>query len=277
MISAVGQSLWRVDARDKVTGRGVYTGDLKLPGMIYAKPLRSPLAHARIARIDARRAESIPGVITVLTRENLKIAASLYGSYFKDQPVVALEKVCYAGDVVAAVAAVAEGIAEEALKSIDVEYEDMPAVLTVEEALREGAPLVHRNLDRKDPIHGKGGSVLPHKNSNIALHFRYQRGNVEKGLRDADAVFEDIFEFPSAYHYAMEPHASVAVYKQGMLTVWSSTQSPFPLRQELARVFGLPYSCVRVIVPYRGEVTAQRAASRWRPWPGSCRKWPGGP
>lgn len=253
MNSPIGQNVPRVDGKDKVTGAAVYTGDMKLPGMLYGKVLRSPLPHARIRRIDSRKAEAIPGVLAVLTRENLRVAAPLHGAYVKDQPVVALEKARYAGDVVAAVAAADERTAEEALKAIEVDYEELPAVLTVDEALREGAPLVHERLEgRKQPEYGKGASHIVHERSNICLHFRYQRGSVEEGFDAADQVYEDTFHFPSAQHYPMEPHVSLAKFDGGHLTVWSSTQSPFPLRQELARIFGLALNRVRVIVPYVG-------------------------
>jgi CO/xanthine dehydrogenase Mo-binding subunit len=251
--SPIGQSVPRADGKDKVTGAAVYTGDMKLPGMLYGKVLRSPLPHAKIRRIDSRKAEAIAGVLAVLTRENLRAAAPLHGAYVKDQPVIALEKARYAGDVVAAVAAADERIAEEALRAIEVDYEELPAVLTVDEALREGAPLVHESLEgRKQSEYGKGASAVVHEQSNICLHFRYQRGNIDEGFAAADRIYEDTFHFPSAQHYPMEPHVSLAKFDGENLTVWSSTQSPFPLRQELARIFGLALSRVRVIVPYVG-------------------------
>ena len=253
MRSAIGQNLHRIDGQEKVTGKGIYTGDLRPPGMVYGKVLRSLLPHARIRRIDSRQAESLPGVVAVLTRDNLRVASPLHGAYVKDQPVVALEKVRYVGDIVAAVAATEEGIAEEALKRIEVDYEELPAVFTVEEAMKEGAPLVHERFEGlKTSEYGSGGAHVVHENSNILLHFRYQRGAVEKGFGEADVVFEDTFFYPSAQHYPLESHISVALFEGESLTVWTSTQSPFPVRQELARVFGLPLSRVRVIVPYVG-------------------------
>lgn len=253
MSSAIGQSLRRIDGQEKVTGKGIYTGDLRLPGMVYGKALRSPLPHARIRRIDSRQAESLAGVVAVLTRDNLRVASPLHGAYVKDQPVVALEKVRYGGDIVAAVAATEEGIAEEAVKKIAVDYEELPAVFTVEEAIKEGAPLVHEKFEGlKTSGYGSGGSHVVHEDSNILLHFRYQRGEVEKGFEEADFVFEDTFFYPSAQHNPMEPHISVALFEGESLTVWTSSQSPFPVRQELARVFGVPFSRVRVIVPYVG-------------------------
>ncbi|MFQ5851967.1 MAG: xanthine dehydrogenase family protein molybdopterin-binding subunit [Candidatus Binatia bacterium] len=253
MRSTIGQNLYRVDAQEKVTGKAVYTGDLKLPGIIYGKVLRSPVTHARIRRIDAQRAMSVAGVVAVLTRENLQVASPTYGAYVKDQPVVALDKVRYVGDIVAAVAATQEQIAEEALNNIEVDYEELPAVLTIEEALKEDAPLVHEKLQgKKEPGYGRGATHVVHEGTNICLHFRYERGDIKEGLGAADLVLEDTFLFPSAHHYAMEPHVSVANFEGDNLTVWSSTQSPFPLRQELSRLFGLPLSRIRVIVPYVG-------------------------
>jgi CO/xanthine dehydrogenase Mo-binding subunit len=252
-MSAVGISLRRIDGAEKVAGQAIYTGDLRLPGMAYAKVLRSPLAHARIRRIDATKAVALPGVLAVLTRDNLNVVANSFGAYVRDQQILATEKVRYAGDMVAAVAATDGAIAEDAVKLIDIEYEELPAVFTVEEALQQGAPLVHETLEgRKDPGYGRGGAHIVHDKSNICFHFRHHRGDVEEGFRNADFVYEDTFSFPSAQHYPMEPHVSVAQFEGDVLTIWSATQSPFPVRQELARIFGLPFSAVRIIVPYVG-------------------------
>lgn len=253
MSSPIGQNIPRADGRDKVTGAGIYTGDMRLPGMLYGKVLRSPFAHATVRRIDASRAAAMPGVLAVLTRENLNVAERTYGPYVKDQPIVALDKVRYAGDIVAALAAVDERTAVAALKEIDVEYDELPAVTTVEDAMREGAALVHELQEgRKSSEFGAGASHILHENSNVCFHFRYERGDVEAGFAAADHVFEDTFEFPSAQHYPMEPHVSLAKFDGETLTMWSATQSPFPQRQELARIFGLPLGRVRVIVPYVG-------------------------
>ncbi len=253
MTSVVGNNLRRIDGAEKVAGVAVYAGDLRLPGMVYAKVLRSPLPHARVRRVDATRALALPGVLAVLNRDNLNVAANAFGAYVKDQQIIATDKVRYAGDMVAAVAAVEESIAGEAVNLIDVEYEELPAVFTIEAALKIGAPLVHEKLEgRKDPGYGRGGKHIVHDRSNICFHFRHQRGDIEAGLKSAEVVFEDSFSFPSAQHYPMEPHVCVAHFESDVLTVWSATQSPFPVRQELARVFGLPFSAVRVIVPFVG-------------------------
>lgn len=259
-MQVVGQNLHRVDGYEKVTGKTVYIGDLRVPGMVHGKVLRSSLPHARIRSIDSRRAESIPGVLTVLTRENLPVASPFFGRDFKDQAIVALEKVRYDGDIVAAVVATEEGIAEEALKAIDVDYEELPAVVTLEEALKEGAPLVHEKRSerghiyygKKEPQYGRGARFIVHENSNIFHHFHFERGDVEQGFKEADFVFEDTFFFPSGQHYAMEPHASIASYDRDKVTIWSGVQMPFPLRQEIARIFGISLSRIQIIVPLTG-------------------------
>jgi CO/xanthine dehydrogenase Mo-binding subunit len=252
-MSPVGLSLRRIDGAEKVAGQAVYAGDLRLPGMAYAKVLRSPMPHARIRRIDSRKASAMPGVLAVLTRDNLNVVSNSFGAYVRDQQILASEKVRYVGDMVAAVAATEPGVAADALEVIEVEYNELPAVFTVEDALREGAPLVHEKLEgRKDPRYGRGGAHIVHDHSNICFHFRHERGEIEEGFGNSDHVYEDTFYFPSAQHYPMEPHVCVAQFEADVLTVWSATQTPFPVRQELARIFGLPFSAVRVIVPYVG-------------------------
>ena len=252
-MTAVGISIRRIDGTEKVAGQALYTGDLHLPGMAIAKVLRSPVAHARIRGIDATKARAVPGVLAVLTRDNSNVASNAFGAYVRDQQILATERVRYVGDMVAAVAAIDDAVAAEALKLIEVDYDELPAVYSVEDALADEAPLVHEKLEnRKDPGYGRGGTHIVHERSNICFHFRHERGDVESGFREADQIFEDSFYFPSAQHYPMEPHICVAQFEGDVLTVWSATQSPFPVRQELARVFGLPFSAVRVIVPYVG-------------------------
>ena len=252
-MEAVGENFNRVDGHGKVTGQALYTGDLQIPGVIVGKVLRSPVAHARIQKIDWQNAAELPGVIAVLTRENCQVATPYIGSMIKDQPLVALDKVRYAGDIVAAVAATDASIADQALGRIRVDYEELPAMTSVDEALRSGAPLIHETLRRaRPPQYGRGASYIVHEQTNICHHFRYERGNIEDGLRESDIIFEDTFHFPSAHHYPMESNVSVADFRGDGITIWTGTQGPFALRQELSRVFGLPLSQVQVIVPYVG-------------------------
>jgi CO/xanthine dehydrogenase Mo-binding subunit len=205
-MSVVGVSLGRIDGAEKVSGQAVYAGDLRLPGMAYAKVLRSPVPHARIRRIDSSKANGLPGVLAVLTRDNLNVASNSFGAYVRDQQILGSEKVRYVGDIVAAVAATEPGIAAEAVQLIDVKYEELPAAFTIEDALKDGAPLVHEKLEgQKDPGCGRGGARIVHENSNICLHFRHQRGDIEEGFRDSNQIFEDTFYFraPSTIQWSL--------------------------------------------------------------------------
>ena len=249
---AVGTNVQRIDGADKVSGQAIYAGDLRLPGMAIAKVLRSPLPHARIRRIDSSKASALPGVLAILTRDTIDVSANSFGAYVRDQQIIATDKVRYVGDMVAAVAAVDALTAQQAASLIEVDYDPLPAVFSIDEALKPDAPLVHEKLERRDPGYGRGGSHIVHDHTNICLHFRHQRGDVDAGFNRSDLIFEDTYYFPSAQHYPMEPHVCVAHFDADVLTVWSATQSPFPVRQELARLFGLPFSAVRVIVPSVG-------------------------
>ena len=253
MKPAIGQNLPRIDGRAKVTGKARYASDISLPGTLYAKVLRSPLPHASIRHIDSRKASSLGGVRAVLTGGNLPVTSPYIGALLKDQPIIAVEKVRYSGDIVAAVAATDEAIAQEALHLIEVDYEELPAVVTIEEAIQPEAPLVHEVIRRtRTPEYGRGSTYILHENSNICHHFHFEKGDIERGFQESDFVFEDTFDFPSAHHASMEPHTSMANFEGDQLTIWSSTQSPFRVRQDSAELFGIPLSRVRVIVPYVG-------------------------
>ena len=166
--------------------------------MAHAKILRSPLPHARIRRIDASKAASIPGVVAVLTKDNLDVSSPYYGAYIKDQPVVALEKVRYVGDIVAAVAATDEKIAERAVHEIEVDYEELPAIFSVEDALSETAVIIHdENPARKDPKYGYGASLIRHDSSNIFYHFHYERGDAEELSRKATTFLRRPITYPA--------------------------------------------------------------------------------
>jgi CO/xanthine dehydrogenase Mo-binding subunit len=252
-LQVVGTSATRVEGIEKVTGEALYTGDIELPGMVYAKILRSPLPHARVVRIDKQRAERTPGVLTVLTRDDLVGINYVYGSIYKDQSIVALDRVRYVGDPVVAVAAESEDAAEEALALVDVEYEDLPAVTDIEAAIASGAPLVHEKASAAGELRAATYDVPEKfKGTNICYHFGYRRGDVEEGFKRSAHVFEDTLRFQKVQHYSLEPHVNISSFAGGRLTVWSSSQDPFNLRENLAGIFGLPLSRVRVIVPYVG-------------------------
>ncbi|MBI3001578.1 MAG: xanthine dehydrogenase family protein molybdopterin-binding subunit [Deltaproteobacteria bacterium] len=253
MLEVAGTSAARMDGIEKVTGKAVYTGDLELPGMAFAKVLRSSMPHARLVRVDARKAEGLPGVLTVLTRDDIRSLNYRYGATYKDQSIVAVDKVRYVGDPVAAVLAVNEGTAEEALGLIDVEYEELPPVTSIEEAIAPGAPLVHETESVKAELRGvRYGAPERFKGTNVCYYFGYGQGDVATGFEKSDCVFEDVFRFPKVQHYSLEPHVSIAHFQDGRLMVWTSCQDPFNLRDHLAAMFKLPLSRVRVIVPYVG-------------------------
>jgi CO/xanthine dehydrogenase Mo-binding subunit len=247
----VGRNALRRDARAKVTGRARYGYDVTLPNMLHAKVLRSPYAHARVVSIDARAAEALDGV-AVLTRDRLDGMQSTFGALIKDQPVVALDTVRYVGDVVAAVAAVDERTALAALDLIEVEYEVLPSVATMEDALADDAadlfPVAPFGIV---PHYGPGarGTLRPARN--VSFEYGFTTGSAA-AWDDCDHVFTDTFTFSRMQHMHLEPFASVAVASTDRLEVWTSHQMPFQLRQELARVFGVPENTVRVHAEYLG-------------------------
>lgn len=252
-LTIAGTCAPRVDGIEKVTGKAVYTGDIRLPGMAFARILRSPVPHAKLARIDAGRARDLPGVIAVLTRDEIKGLNFQYGTIFKDQSIVATERVRYVGDPVAALLAESEMTAEEAVTLIDVEYEELPYVQNLEESLAPGAVLIHEMGSGTAELRGSSYSRPERfKGTNVCSYFGYSRGNVQEGFKKADHVFDDTFRFPKVQHYSLEPHTTVAYFEEERLTVWTTSQDPFPLRDSLADMFRIPYSRVRVIVPYVG-------------------------
>lgn len=252
-LRVAGQPAERVDAVEKVSGTAFYTGDMELPGMTYAKILRSPLPHARLTRVDASRAQAMPGVVAVLTRDDLGDLDYHYGATYKDQTVVAVDKVRYVGDPIAAVLAEDELIAEEALALIDVDYEELPFVSNIDEALAPDAPLVHDEEIAKAELRGSTyGAPERFKGTNVCYYFGYDRGDLDEGFKKSEHVFEDVFRFSKVQHYSLEPHICVAHYDGDRLTVWSSCQDPFTLRGHLAGIFRMPLSRVRVVVPFVG-------------------------
>ena len=243
-----------VDARQRVTGRIGYTIDMSFPGMLHAKLLRSSSPHARITRLDVSEARKVPGVVAVLTGADLANRSDLvpyYGPVYRDQPILAIDKVRFVGDPVAAVAAVDLDAAREALSLIDVEYEELPAVFDLDAALAEGAPLVHDEPPRTGETFADV-IVKPQEGTNICNSFRLRKGDVDAGFAEADEIFEDLFTSPPVQHVPLETHACIASVANGEVTVWSSTQIPFIIRSQLAEIFGVPQSRVRVIIPTLG-------------------------
>ena len=247
--SVVGNSVPRVDGADKVTGRAKYVADLIIPGMIEGVFLRSPYAHARIVSIDTREAEALPGVIAVLTSKDFTDISPYMGrGNKKDQPIIAVDRVIYAGQPVAAVAAIDKATAEEALRKIHVEYAELPAVISVEEAMADGAPRLHAFAEK-----------------NICAHHELIKGDVAKGFAEADVIVEDEFDFPMIYHYSMEPHTSIAQVDSDGITIWTSTGHPFGVRADVAEVFHAPLSKVRVHVNFVGGAYGSKSGGKIEP------------
>lgn len=244
----IGTSASRVDGVAKVTGQAQYASDICVPGMLYGRILRSPHAHARIVSIDASVAEKAPGVRAVLTRADFRDANAFFSGKIKDHPIVALDRALFAGQPVAAVAAADEESAEEAVQHIRVEYEPLPAVVAIEEAIADGAPQLHASAA-----------------GNICFSDRLEKGDVSVGFSEADTIVEDSFTFPMVYHYAMEPHVAIAHVVADEMTVWTSTAHPFGVQLELADIFGYALSRVRVIVPYVGGAYGSKSGAKIEP------------
>ncbi len=202
----VNHSIPRRDGRVKVTGKAQYVADLKLIGMAYAKVLRSPYAHAKIISIDKSRAEAHPGVYCVVTGYDLDGLNPYFGHAVKDHPLLAIEKVRYAGEPVAAVVAIDERTAFEALEFIDVKYEELKGVFTPEEAMANDAPLLHEKKFEAGALRGFEGEVTAGKGTNICQTHKIQWGDVEKAFKEAASVVEGNYYFPMTYAYAMEPY-----------------------------------------------------------------------
>ena len=230
--SVIGQPLPKIDAWAKVTGDTKYADDLVLPRLAYAKLLRSPHAHARIVSIDTARARALPGVYAVITGADLPPIKFGILPVSQDEEALCREKVRLVGDAVAAVAAVDEETAERACELIDVVYEPLPALMSIEEALAHPEVRIHE--------YGDGPNV--HKN--VALQF----GDVEAAFARADLVREDVFFFEGNTHLPMEQHAAVAQWgADGKLTLWSSTQTPHYVHRLLAKILDFPAAHIRVI------------------------------
>ena len=256
--NVVGTRPIRHDGWEKVTGRARYAADVHLPGMLSGKILRSPHAHARIKSIDCSRALQLPGVQAVATAADLpdispKLSAQEEGGIanygFLIRNVLAREKALYLGHAIAAVAATSPHVAEEALSLIDVEYEVLPPVVTPRDAMREDAPLIHEMLA---PVSSPGmvgwSEDLVDTGTNVAGHFEFRLGDVDAGFQEADVVVERKFRTKRVHQGYIEPHASTVMWgTDGYVTVWTSTQQLFRVRDDTSKMLGIPTSRVKVI------------------------------
>ncbi len=235
LINPVGKPVPRIDGRGLVTGEAKYTFDLKVPGMLIGKMIRSPHAHARIIRIDTSKAEKIPGVKAIITaRDTYEIKFGSNEYFFPqtvDQMALEAEKVRYIGDEIGAVAAIDEETAQKAIALIDIQYEKLPAVFDPDEAMKPTAPQIHK------------------ARNNISVMLPANFGNVQRALRESDYVREDVFTLQSAAHCCMEPHVSVGQFEtfSEKITLWTSTQAPFKVREAMAKCLKMELNDIRVI------------------------------
>lgn len=252
-MSQMGRSIPRLEARAKVTGRAEYVHNMRVPGMLAAKIFRSTVAHGRIISIDTEAARAMEGVYAVVTGEDVRaiIPNPYFGPAFHDQPILALDKVRYVGEAVAAVLAVDPHIAEAAVQTISAEYEELEPVFDEVEATLPSSPIVHDVLKPAGTF-----ADLKHlagrKNTNIALDYQLRRGDVDKAFAAADHIFEHTFRTQQVLHVPLESHASLAIPGEGTLTLHTSSQTPSFVRMEIARLLGWPENRVHVKVPFLG-------------------------
>ena len=247
-LKVVGRPLGRIEGPAKVGGQTLYTADVQLPGLVWGKCLRSPYAHARIARVNAERAKKMKGVFAVLTGQDLppfRVGLSL-----QDSPILAQGKARFTGEKVAAVAAENLDAAEEALSLIEIDYEELPAVFDPREAMAPGAALVHEELSSY-----KGFHPPPETLPNVFAIQNWSAGDLSAGFKGADLVLEHTFRTQLAHQAYLEPHSAVvAVDGSGGISVWASCKAPFRLKHQLAKQLDIPKDRIRVhIVAVGGD------------------------
>jgi CO/xanthine dehydrogenase Mo-binding subunit len=243
----VGKSFERTDGYAKVTGAARYIADIRLPRMLHAQVLRPEHAHAWIRGIDPSGAEKSEGVYSVVTGRGCDIFFGACG--FLDQKPLAGDKVRHAGEPVAVVIADTPANAKRALSGIKVAYEPLPVLLDPMEAAKERKVVIHEDLGSYRHL----PSYYPEPGTNVFHHYRLRKGDVDQGLKEAEAVVEAELEFSLSAHSALEPHGVICRWEgRDRVEIWSSTQAPFVLQQVLADMFRLPHSHVRVRVPYLG-------------------------
>jgi xanthine dehydrogenase molybdenum-binding subunit len=250
--SVLGKRPVRHDGADKVTGKAIYTADLAMPNMAHGRIVRSPHAHARIKKIDASEALKLPGVLAVATHDDFPDLQAKFAMMGEAGAVnlahlaancLAKGKVLYRGHSVAAVAATSSHVAEEAAKLIKVEYEVLPSVTWVLDAMKADAPILHDDL-RTDEMGKKGD-----KPTNVQVRMVFEKGKIEEGFKQADVVVEREFRTASVHQGYIEPHAAVAMWNEdGRLKIWCATQGAFNARQQVAELLQIPVSQV-VVVP----------------------------
>jgi CO/xanthine dehydrogenase Mo-binding subunit len=244
-MNEVGRNLPRLDARDKLTGRATYIADLYRPDMLHAAILKSPYAHAQIVSYDVSAAAALPGVVCVLTGAD--VPDGKFGPFIKDECVLAKGKVRFVGEAVCLVAAEDEQTAQKATQLIDVEYEELPSILSVEDAMAPGAALVHEDNTQNFRIHEAPCG------ENLAWECTFSEGDVDEAWAECDVIVEGEYETQAQAHVAIEPCGALAeVDAAGRVTIWSANQSVFRVQANVCEALKLPMAKVRCVTPRVG-------------------------
>ncbi len=246
-LSYVGKKAGRPDMVEKLTGEAMFVSDMEFPGMLHAQLKKSPFARARIKHIDTTKAASMPGVRAVVIGDELDYHIGLY---IVDKYILAKGEVRHYGEAVAAVAAETLEQARAAVEAIEVEYEPLPPVLHHMDALKPDAPLVHPDLGSYGYV---AAAFTPKPGTNIANHTKLRKGDVEKGFEQSEFIVEREYSCPSVQHVPMETHVAIVQWGMGdKVSIWTSAQSPFTVRNLFCNAFKLPHINVRVQIPYVG-------------------------
>ena len=269
--SVVNRSVPRTDGRAKVTGEAIYTADIVLPRMAYARVLRSPVAHARILSIDTTAARAVEGVIDVLQGSDLLVLKRhLFGHAMRDNAILAMDKVTYAGEPVVAVIAEDEPTAARAAELVEVAYDELPAVMTPEEALRPDAPLIHE--EPHDFGHAPGHVNLAGRKfgTNQLTDDVVAWGDIDAAFARSTTIVEGEYYYPMAFTYPMESYAAIVDHRGSEVTVHTNGQHTFTTRRDVADIFGLPLARVRVITPFVGGGFGAKSYSKVEPLAAVC-------
>jgi len=255
-METIGKSVYRKEAPDKVTGAAKYTADVQKPGMLHAKLVISPYAHARIKDIDISEARKMPGVRAVLTGQ----PTPLVGEEIRDRPPIAFGKVRYHGEPAAVVVADTPVQAQAAAERIRIAYEPLPVVNSPADALRKDAPLIHENLEQYE----KGVMTYAEPNTNIASRIRIRKGDAAKGFSESDVIVENRISFAPSDHAAMETRCCVAeISADGTVTIITSSQAPFMAKKIISAAFGVEIGKIVVHAPLVGGAYGGKSSVQW--------------
>jgi CO/xanthine dehydrogenase Mo-binding subunit len=266
-MTEVGRPVPIREARQRVTGALPFAANVRVPGMLHGKLVRSTCAHGVIARLDVSAAAALPGVVGVLAGADLVGAeiTSHYGPVIPDRPLLAIDRVRFAGEPVAAVIAVDEDSAAAARELVEVDYDDLPVLQTPEDAMAFGAPDIHDAIPLREQTTFPDIVLHPGAGKNVCNHFRLRHGDLDAGFAEADEVFDDVFRTPAQQHCSLEPHVTIVSIDEGRATVWTSAASPYTVRFQVAETLRLPESNVRVVVSNVGGAYGSKTYPRLEP------------